>query len=68
MALKIWGGLLTQGVALGWYGLGPLALREMRDHTIDGQEEHHRTRTFQEEYRTFLKKYGIAYDEHYVWD
>lgn len=35
---------------------------------IDTQEEHHRTRTFQDEYRDFLQKYGIAYDERYVWD
>jgi REP element-mobilizing transposase RayT len=35
---------------------------------IDMQEEHHRPRTFQEEYREFLKKYEIKYDERYVWD
>ena len=35
---------------------------------IDGQEEHHRTRTFQEEYRGFLQRYGIEFDERYVWD
>lgn len=35
---------------------------------IDGQEEHHRTKSFQEEYRAFLEKYGVAYDERYVWD
>lgn len=35
---------------------------------IDNQEEHHRTRTFQEEYRMFLTKYGIDFDERYVWD
>jgi putative transposase len=35
---------------------------------IDNQEEHHRTKTFQDEYRTFLKKHGVAYDERYVWD
>lgn len=35
---------------------------------IDHQEEHHRTRTFQEEYRAFLTKYGITFDERYVWD
>jgi putative transposase len=35
---------------------------------IDGQEEHHRVRTFQEEYRAFLIKYKIAFDERYVWD
>ena len=37
-------------------------------HYIDTQEEHHRTRIFQDEYRDFLKKYEIDYDERYVWD
>lgn len=32
------------------------------------QEEHHRKVTFQEEYRSFLKRYGIVFDETYVWD
>ena len=35
---------------------------------IETQKEHHRTVTFQEEYRKFLKKYGITFDERYVWD
>ncbi len=35
---------------------------------IENQEEHHRTRTFQEEFRLFLERHGIAYDERYVWD
>lgn len=35
---------------------------------IARQEEHHRTRTFQEEYRAFLQRYGIEFDERYVWD
>jgi REP element-mobilizing transposase RayT len=35
---------------------------------VGSQEEHHRTRSFQEEYRDFLRKYGIAFDERYVWD
>lgn len=35
---------------------------------IDTQEEHHRTHTFQDEYRAFLTKYEIEYDERYVWD
>ncbi len=34
---------------------------------IDSQEEHHRTRTFEEEYIAFLKKHGIQYDERYIW-
>jgi putative transposase len=35
---------------------------------IERQEEHHRVRSFQEEYRLMLNKYGIAFDEKYVWD
>jgi REP element-mobilizing transposase RayT len=34
---------------------------------IQSQREHHRKRTFQEEYRDFLDKYGIDYDERYLW-
>ncbi len=35
---------------------------------VRNQEEHHRQRTFQEEYREMLKRMGVAYDEQYVWD
>jgi REP element-mobilizing transposase RayT len=35
---------------------------------VESQEEHHRSRSFQEEYRDFLSKYGIEFDERYVWD
>jgi putative transposase len=35
---------------------------------IQNQEEHHRKNTFQNEYRAFLKKYNMEYDERYVWD
>ena len=35
---------------------------------IANQHEHHRNKTFQEEFREFLKKYNIDYDERYVWD
>lgn len=51
----------------GAFSVGP-SQRDKLLHYIDGQEEHHRTRTFQEEYRAFLEKYGVAYDESYVWD
>jgi REP element-mobilizing transposase RayT len=32
------------------------------------QKEHHRRSTFQEEFRAFLKRYQVPYDERYVWD
>jgi len=35
---------------------------------VDTQQEHHRTRTFQEEYRELLHRHGIDFDERYVWD
>ena len=35
---------------------------------IDGQAEHHRRVTFQEEYRLFLQRHGVPWDERYVWD
>ncbi len=35
---------------------------------IQDQEKHHRTTTFQEEFRRFLKLYQVPYDEDYVWD
>ena len=57
----------------GWqdgYGAFTYSIKE-KDRLIEyvkNQEEHHRTRTFQDEYRAFLQKYGIEYDERYVWD
>ncbi len=35
---------------------------------ITNQHEHHHKKTFQDEYRAFLKKYNVEYDERYVWD
>lgn len=31
------------------------------------QPEHHRTKTFQEEYLAFLKRHEVEYDEKYLW-
>ena len=49
------------------FSVGPADLDSLRAY-IDGQEEHHKTRTFQDEFRMFLKKYGVEYEEAYVWD
>ena len=35
---------------------------------ILNQEEHHKKKSFKDEYRIFLKDYDIEYDERYVWD
>jgi putative transposase len=51
----------------GAFSVGPTDPEALRRY-IDTQEEHHRSRTFQEEYRAFLKRYGVEFDERYVWD
>jgi putative transposase len=51
----------------GAFSVGPADLDALLIY-IDTQEEHHRTRSFQEEYLAFLKKYGVEYDERYMWD
>jgi len=35
---------------------------------IENQKEHHKKMDFEKEYIAFLKKYGVKYDERYVWD
>jgi hypothetical protein len=35
---------------------------------IDCQEVHHQKKTFQDEFRAFLKKYGMDVDEKYLCD
>ena len=51
----------------GMFSVGP-AHRDEAEAYVRNQEEHHRSKTFQQEYRAFLKRYGIVYDERYVWD
>jgi len=51
----------------GVFSVGPTDQDKLLAY-ISSQEEHHKTRSFQDEYRAFLKKYGVAYDEKYVWD
>ena len=51
----------------GGFSVNPKQI-EMVKKYIQNQEEHHRKKTFQDEYRQFLKKYNVDYDERYVWD
>ena len=41
--------------------------REIVREYITKQEEHHRVRTFQEEYVELLKRSGVEYDERFLW-
>jgi putative transposase len=53
-------------------GYGIFAVSESRvpavGDYIANQQEHHLRKTFQEEYRTFLVRHGVACDERYIWD
>ncbi|MFO7975721.1 MAG: IS200/IS605 family transposase [Candidatus Hydrogenedentota bacterium] len=51
----------------GCFSVGPRDLEDLVAY-IDNQEEHHKKRTFQDEFRMFLDKYGVEYNEAYVWD
>jgi REP element-mobilizing transposase RayT len=35
---------------------------------IEGQERHHRRVTFEDEFREFLRRYEVEFDERYLWD
>ena len=50
----------------GAFTVSKSQLSDLIEYVIN-QREHHRTRTFQEEYRAFLEKHRIEYDERYLW-
>ena|SRR5947209_6872408 len=51
----------------GAFSIGQSNVAALKKYIAE-QKEHHRRRTFEDEYRSFLEKYGVAYDERYVWD
>ena len=51
----------------GLFSVSPTHLGSVRTY-IEEQEGHHRVKSFQEEYRDFLKRYSVPFDEKYVWD
>lgn len=51
----------------GAFSIGQSNVTALKQY-IAVQKEHHRHRSFEEEYREFLAKYQVVYDERYVWD
>ena len=51
----------------GAFSVGPADLNALIRY-IDTQETHHAKQTFQDEFRAFLKRYGIECEEQYLWD
>ena len=51
----------------GAFGVGIAILNKTIDY-IHNQEEHHKEKSFEEEFIGFLEKHDKPYDERYVWD
>lgn len=53
-------------------GYGAFAVSESKVQAVREyvarQREHHAKQTFEEEYREFLQRHGVEFDEQYVWD
>jgi len=59
--------------AVGWqdgyfaFSIGESGVDALRAY-IAKQKEHHKTIDFKDEVRAFLRKYGIEWDERYIWE
>ena len=42
--------------------------RDEAGNYVRNQEEHHQGQTFQDEFRAMLTRYGVEFEEQYVWD
>ena len=51
----------------GVFSIHQSQIEPMRKY-IQGQPEHHRRKTFQEEYLEILREYRMPYDERYLWE
>ena len=51
----------------GAFSVSPSQLDAVMEY-VNEQGAHHRSRTFQEEYRDLLHRHGLDFDERYVWD
>lgn len=51
----------------GAFSIGQSGVDEVKSY-IANQAKHHRVKSFEEEFRSFLKRYEIEFDERYVWD
>ena len=51
----------------GIFSINPTETDTVIDY-IQLQQEHHKHKSFQDEFIAFLKNYQVEYDEHYLWD
>lgn len=51
----------------GAFSVNPAQIDIVKNY-IANQKEHHNKKNFKKEFKLFLKKYEVEYDEKYVWD
>ncbi len=51
----------------GGFSVGYTQIDDVKKH-IANQKQHHTKVSFEDEFRYFLNKYDVEYDERYVWD
>jgi putative transposase len=51
----------------GAFSIGQSGVDEVKAY-IANQAKHHRVKSFEEEFRSFLKRYQVEFDERYLWD
>jgi REP element-mobilizing transposase RayT len=51
----------------GAFSVSPQSIEIVKQY-IEFQHEHHKTTTFQDEYRRILREHNVEFDERYVWD
>jgi putative transposase len=68
--IKEMGSLLSKfswQAGYGAFSIGQSQVEELKQY-IANQDQHHERVTFQDEFREFLRRYEIEFDERYVWD
>jgi putative transposase len=50
----------------GVFSVSQSNVEQVKDY-VANQEQHHRQRAFQDEFRLLLQRHGVEYDERYVW-
>jgi REP element-mobilizing transposase RayT len=51
----------------GVFSVSPSNVNEVREYIMK-QADHHKTRSFEDEFRQLLTAHGVEFDERYVWD
>ena len=51
----------------GAFSIGQSSVMALKQYVLT-QKEHHKTKSFQDEFKSLCERYGVDIDERYVWD